>query len=109
VFLDLDSLHERAHELTPRLPIGVLQSSAHLSGKLFQVADEQAELAFDLGLLLKSLHIPFQPDNAFAEAGDAWLKLRRVNQALRRAIDQASNSPTEPGQGCLRLVAILWR
>jgi hypothetical protein len=79
VLLDFDPLHERANELTARLPIGILQPRAHLCGELFQPADEQADLAFDLGPLLESLRVHFQPTDAFAEASDTRLKLRLVN------------------------------
>jgi len=109
VLLDLDPFDQRPNELTARLPVGILQSGTHLSGNLFQPADEQADLAFNLGLLLESLRVHFQSVDALAQAGDPWLELRFVNQALRIAVDQAGNSATEPGQLCLHLVAFLWR
>jgi hypothetical protein len=70
-----------------------------------QPADEQVELAFDLNILLESLCVHFQPGDAFAEAVDTGLKLHFVNQALCIAVNQARDSPTEPGQVCLHLVA----
>src|SRR5262247_3735403 len=107
--VDLDSLHKRANEVTAHLPVGILQAGTHLSGKLLQLADEEAEVAFDLGLLLESLCVHFQPADAFAQASDTGLKLRFVNQALRIAIDQACHSSTQSAQLCLQLVAFLWR
>ena len=64
--LDLDPLDQRPNELATCLPIGVLQTGAHLSGELFQPADEDTYLAFDLGLLLESLRVHFQLADAFA-------------------------------------------
>ena len=95
VCVDLDSFDQGTNELATCLPIGVLQTGAHLSGELLQPPDDQAELAVAFGLVLEALQRLLRLAAAFPQAGDAWLKLGFVNEALGVAIDQARNPPTE--------------
>jgi hypothetical protein len=78
--LDLDPLEQRPNELAARLPISIPQPDAHLSGELFQLADEETYLAFDLGFLMEALRFCFQLLDAFPEA----------ESAVRRACSSAS-------------------
>jgi len=114
-FLDIHSLDQGPNNITPAVPVGLIQSILDPRGEVFQSTDNQMQFGLQLGLIGELSCLSLQFLYAFSQPLDPRFKLLFINQTLaitiddpRRPLPQLFQLRLDPGKIvvlslCLRL------
>ena len=86
--IDLDPPHEGADDVTPRVPIRILQPIPDQGGKHLQLANDELQRAGLLGRILQRCSFCLKLGDALAQACQPRLEFRLADHALGVAVDQ---------------------
>jgi hypothetical protein len=107
VIANLHSLHQRANDLALLAPLDVIETAVDFLPERIEAPDDQVQVMLEGRLISELLTLDLDMGNALAQAGNAGLELRFLNQTLGIAVDQSGQTLAQLVQLRLQGAALL--